>query len=130
MAGTLSMTSESGFPRLLKAGESDASMAKTLKGLRFGISRRTWQVVAEGEEEGTLSFGIGSGGAGQPREVRFGSLASSTGTPGPYSDAFPTPGSTRTVFDAGDQQGLLAGAAPFGRRESNVDPFTTPGAAR
>ncbi|KIO32619.1 hypothetical protein M407DRAFT_18385 [Tulasnella calospora MUT 4182] len=130
MAATLSMTSESGFPKLLKAGDDDAAMGRSLKGLRFGISRRTWQVVAEGEEEGTLSFGIGSGGAGQTRDARFGSLGSSVGTPGPYSDAFPTPGSTRTVFDAGDQQGLLAGAAPYGRRESQVDPFTTPGVSR
>ncbi|KAG8935171.1 hypothetical protein FRC01_007404 [Tulasnella sp. 417] len=122
MAATLSMTSESGFPRLLKAGDEDAAMGRSLKGLRFGISRRTWQVVAEGEEEGTLSFGIGSAGAGQTRDVRLSSLGSSMGTP--------TPGSTQTVFDAGDHQGLLAGAAPYGRRESHVDPFTTPGASR
>ncbi|KAG8945523.1 hypothetical protein FRC04_000726 [Tulasnella sp. 424] len=116
MAATLSMTSESGFPRLLKAGDDDAAMARSLKGLTFGISRRTWQVVAEGEEEGTLGFVTGRGGVGPSRDVRLGSLASSVGTPG----------STQTVFDAGDQQGLLSGAAPYGRRESNVDPFTIP----
>ncbi|KAG9009527.1 hypothetical protein FRB90_008331 [Tulasnella sp. 427] len=127
MAGTLSMTSESGFPRMLKAGDNDADMARSLKGLKFGISRRTWQVVAEGEEEGTLHFGADSGAAGQFREVRFGSLGSSTGTPGVYSQGFPTPGSARTVFDVEDRQGLVEGAAPFGRKESNVDPFATPG---
>ena len=48
MAATLSMTSESSFPKLLHAGDTEEDMEKTLRGMRFGISRRTWQVVVEG----------------------------------------------------------------------------------
>ncbi|KAG9015999.1 hypothetical protein FRB90_003890 [Tulasnella sp. 427] len=118
MAATLSMTSESGFPRVLKAGDTTEDMEKSLKGLRFGISKRTWQIVAEGEEEGTLHFG--SNGAGEFMEVRFGSL----GSPDPNSPAFPTPGSAMTVFDIGDKNGLLEVPVPHGRRESQVDPVT------
>lgn len=52
MAATLSMTSEASFPKLLKAGDNEKDMARALRGMTFSISRRTWQVVADGEEDG------------------------------------------------------------------------------
>lgn len=46
------MTSHSKFPRLLHAGMDEDDLYNALKGMTFGISRRTWQVIARGEETG------------------------------------------------------------------------------
>lgn len=57
IAFALSMTSHSKFPTLLNAGDTDDVLSQKLKHMKFGISRRTWQVVAEdGEEEGYSSY--------------------------------------------------------------------------
>lgn len=52
LAGALSMTSRSKFPRLLHAGMNEDDLHNALKGMRFGISPTTWQVVAREEEDG------------------------------------------------------------------------------
>jgi len=47
IAGALSMTSMSSFPRLLHAGMDEDDLHRALKGMRFGISPTTWQIVAQ-----------------------------------------------------------------------------------
>ncbi|KAG8989850.1 hypothetical protein FRB94_013959 [Tulasnella sp. JGI-2019a] len=51
VAGVVTMTSESQWIKILQAGDDDKAIAQKLAGRRFGISRRTWQIVADGEEE-------------------------------------------------------------------------------
>ncbi|KAG8904573.1 hypothetical protein FRB99_001536 [Tulasnella sp. 403] len=54
IGATLSMTSESQFYKTLRAGDDEDAMERKFKGMTFGISRRTWQIVAEGQEEGCI----------------------------------------------------------------------------
>ncbi|KAG8903926.1 Rho GTPase [Tulasnella sp. 403] len=51
IAGVLSMTSSSRFPAFLHAGMDEEELEYALRNMNFGISKRTWQVVAEGEED-------------------------------------------------------------------------------
>ncbi|KAG9022031.1 hypothetical protein FRB95_000958 [Tulasnella sp. JGI-2019a] len=51
LAGAVSMTSHSKFPKLLHAGMDEDDLYNALRGMTFGISRRTWQVVSEAEED-------------------------------------------------------------------------------
>jgi len=50
IAGVLSMTSHSKFPTLLHAGMDEDDLHRALRAMRFHISPRTWQIVAQGEE--------------------------------------------------------------------------------
>jgi hypothetical protein len=50
IAGALSMTSRSNFPKLLHAGMDEDELHRVLKGMRFGISPTTWQIVAAEDE--------------------------------------------------------------------------------
>ncbi|KAG8853833.1 hypothetical protein FRB96_007973 [Tulasnella sp. 330] len=52
IAAAITMTSESSWTKVLSAGDDEAAVARKLKGKRFGISKRTWQIVAEDDEEG------------------------------------------------------------------------------
>lgn len=62
MGATLSMTSDSNWYKVLQAGDTEADIKKKLNGMKFGISRRTWQVVEESEEARALNIpGVGSG---------------------------------------------------------------------
>lgn len=119
IAGTLSMTSESAFPKLLQAGDTEDDIKRKLRGMTFGISRRTWQVVAEGEEEGAYPFagGIGQGGADRERRESNSSTYKdpSYGTGTPYS--FPGGAESRASFTTLDPSTYSAGAKP-------VDPWS------
>lgn len=66
MGATLSMTSDSSWYRVLQAGDTEDDIKRKLKGMTFGISRRTWQVVEEGEEARAISGRGGGGGGGVP----------------------------------------------------------------
>ncbi|KAG8918131.1 hypothetical protein FRC02_002592 [Tulasnella sp. 418] len=51
------MSSHSKFAALLDAADSESTIAEKLKGMKFGISKRTWQVAAYGEDEHAYGFG-------------------------------------------------------------------------
>ncbi|KAG8930140.1 hypothetical protein FRC02_004579 [Tulasnella sp. 418] len=51
IGATLSMSSHSKFISTLNAGDDEGKISRTLRGMRFGISSRTWQIAAQGEDD-------------------------------------------------------------------------------
>lgn len=52
IAAAVSMTSDAAWTKMLRPGDDEKAIARKLHGKRFGISRRTWQIVAQDDEEG------------------------------------------------------------------------------